>query len=109
MKKRLLLVLLMVLMAVPALADWSVTVTWTHSVGPNLQNEKVYLDGAEQCTVLGTDPATCNFTVTDLSGQGVSVIAYNSQGTASASYEMGTLLAVPVAPTSGLISITQIP
>jgi len=108
--KKLFIALLMVLIAVPALADWSVTVTWTHSVGPNLQNEKVFLDGAEQCDVLGTDPATCNFTVTDLTGQVISIVSYNTQSTPSDPYNMGTLLVVPAPPSGpGLINITQVP
>lgn len=94
----------------PALADWSVTVTWTHSVGPNLQNEKVFLDGVEQCNVLGTNPATCNFIVTDLMGQAVSIVSYNTQSTPSDSYDVGTLLVVPAPPSGpGLINITQVP
>ena len=34
--KRLIIILAILMFAVPAMADWSVTVTWTRSVGPNL-------------------------------------------------------------------------
>ena len=57
----LLAILAIALMASMAWADYSVTATWTHSSGPNLKNEKVFLDGIEQCDVLAASPATCNF------------------------------------------------
>jgi hypothetical protein len=106
-----LLVLLVILTicAAPALADWSVTVTWNHSPGPNLQNEKVFLDGSEKCNVLATDPATCNFVVPNLLDQAVSITSYNTQGTESTPYEVGNLLAVPTPASGGVITITIVP
>ena len=107
--KKLILVLAMVLMASMAWADYSVTVTWTHSVGPNLKNEKIFLDTVEQCDVLAASPATCNFTVTDLTNQEVTAIAYNTQDTPSGIYVMGNLLTMPAQPSGALFTITVIP
>ena len=107
--KKLFLIMAMVLVASVAWADYSVTVTWTHSVGPNLKNEKIFLDTVEQCDVLAASPATCNFVVTDLSGQEISAQAFNTQDIGSELYVMGTILAIPAPPTSGMFTITVIP
>jgi len=109
--KKLFLITMMaiVLFGSVAHADYSVTVTWTHSVNGNLKNEKVFLDAVEQCDVLAADPATCTFIVTDLTGQMVSAQAYNTQDVGSSIYEMGTLLTIPEPPTGALFTITHIP
>jgi hypothetical protein len=107
MKKVLLAVLMTFLMAGIAYADYSVTVTWT--LNGQLKNEKVFLDGVEKCDVLAADPATCTFMVTDLTGQAVTAQAFNTQGTGSAIYEMGTLLTIPEPPTGAVFTITHIP
>ncbi len=62
-----------------ALADWSVTVTWTPSIGPDLASESVLYDDAEQCSITAGDPATCNFVLAELGGS-VVVRSYNTQG-----------------------------
>ena len=66
MKKLLLLVFLLV--PCTALADWSVTTSWTASVGPGLAYEEVLFDGVSQCSVASGQPTTCNFVVTNLGG-----------------------------------------
>ena len=109
MKKVLLAVLMTFLMAGIAYADYSVTVTWTHSINGQLKNEKFFLDGVEKCDVLAADPATCTFTVIDLTGQAVTAQAYNTQDVGSSIYEMGTLLTIPEPPTGAVFTITHIP
>ena len=71
--------LLIVFVAAPVWADWSVTVTWTKSLGPDLAYEQVLYNGAEKCSVQAADPATCNFVLPALGGE-VVVRSYNSQG-----------------------------
>jgi hypothetical protein len=77
--KRLFIVLAILLIAAPAMADWSVTVTWTRSVGPNLDFEKVLYSGVDKCTVQETAPTTCNFVTSTLGGS-VVIRSTNSQG-----------------------------
>ena len=91
-----------------AYADWSVTVTWTRSVGPNLDYEECQLDTVVECTVQETDPTTCTFIVTALAGQEVLIRSYNIQG-ASVDYVIGTLLAVPAPATNGSLTIVYVP
>ena len=109
-KRKIALLLGIVLLVVPAacLADWSVTVTWTRSTGPNLDYEECQLDDVTQCTVQETDPTSCNFIVTDLTGQEVKIVSYNTQG-AFAEYVVGTLLAVPAPAAGGNITIVYVP
>jgi len=109
MKKMILAVLMVTLMAGIAFADYSVTVTWTHSVNGDLKNEKVFLDAVEKCDVLAAAAATCNFTVTDLTGQAVTIQAFNSQNTGSLIHDVGTLLAIPEPPTGGQLTIIYVP
>ena len=89
-------------------ADWSVTATWTRSVGPDLDYEECQLDGVVKCTVQETETTTCTFIVTDLSGQEVKIRSYNSQG-GFADYVIGTLLAVPAPATNGSLTIVFTP
>ena len=77
MKK--LLVLVFLLFPCIALADWSVTTSWTASVGPGLAYEEVLLDGVSQCSVSSGQPTTCNFVVTALGGS-VMVRSYDGSG-----------------------------
>ncbi len=107
--KKSLIVLIVLLFASVACADWSVTVTWTPSAGPNLASEKVMLDTVEKCEVIAGDPASCNFVVTTLNNQEVSIVSYNDQGTASAPYVVGNLLATPAPASGGVITITIVP
>ena len=91
-----------------AFADWSVTATWTRSIGPSLDYEECQLDGAVQCTIQETDPTTCTFIVANLTGQEVKIRSFNTQG-AYADYVIGTLLAVPAPATGGNLVIVYIP
>ena len=109
MKKLFLALAILAMAAGMAYADYSVTVTYDHSTGPNLQNEKIYLDGVEQCDILAASPATCTFIVTDLAGQEVSGQAFNIQSTGSVVYVFGNLLSIPAPPSGGIFTITQIP
>lgn len=84
MKKHLLRMILvglaiLSLAVAPAIADWSITLTWTHSNGPDLASEAVLYDGVEKSSVLASDLATVSFIVPDLGGS-VVVRSFNSQG-----------------------------
>lgn len=84
MKKHYLICIIQIFIAIllcapQAFADWSVNVTWTPSIGPELASETVLYDGAERCTVSSGDPATCSFITPDLGGS-VVVRSTNSQG-----------------------------
>ena len=98
----------LLLLAAPALADWSVTATWTPSTGPDLVTESVLLDGAEQCAVPSGNPATCTWTVVDLTGQAVVIRSANSIGGFS-DYALGTLLAVPAPAAGGSLTVVWVP
>lgn len=112
MKKicRFLIGICLVVLLLPALAfgDWSVTATWTRSVGPNLDYEECQLDGIVQCTIQEIDRTTCTFIVIDLVGQEIKIRSFNTQG-AYADYVIGALLAVPAPATGGSLSIVFVP
>jgi len=108
MKKLVFFTLMALLVPVLACADWSVTATWTRSVGPNLDYEECQLDGAVQCTVQETETTTCTFIVTELAGQEVTIRSYNTQGS-YADYVIGTLLEVPAPATGGSLTIVHTP
>ena len=105
MKKLVLAILLLMAMASVALADWSVTVTWTRSVGPNLDYEATLLDGAAQCTVQETEPTTCQFVVPALTDQAVVIRSTNSQGAYSDTSPVA-LSAVPTPATGVVVNVT---
>lgn len=94
------LLLCSLLLATPALADWSVTVTWTRSAGPNLDYEEVVYNDNTQCTVQETDPTTCVFVLPALGGN-VLVRSWNDQGAYVDTVPV-TISEVP-APASGII------
>lgn len=101
MKKALMiLAALLLFAAVPAWADWSVTVTWTRSVGPSLDYETVMWNGAQKCTVQETEPTTCNFVLPTLGGD-VVIRSYNTQGAYSQAGPFG--IAEPPVPATGVI------
>lgn len=104
--KKLFIALAIVLMAAPAFADWSVTVTWTRSVGPNLASEKVFYGVDEKCSVLSTAQTTCQFNTPTLGGS-VVVRSINAQGAYS---ETAPILVSDVpAPASGvMVNVTYI-
>ena len=104
MKK--LIVLAILLLAVPALADWSITVTWTRSVGPNLASEQVFYGGESKCTVTPPAATSCNFVSPTLGGS-VVVRSTNAQGAYS---ETAPILVSDVpAPASGvMVNVTYI-
>lgn len=111
MKRMFLAILAIIIFSGLAHADYSITMTWTHSVGPNLKNEKAFIDGVEisECNVLAADSATCTFVVTDLSGQEITMQAFNTQDVGSDIYVVGNLLEIPAPPTGGMFTITHIP
>src|SRR5574343_552668 len=104
--KKLLIALSIILLAVPAMADWSVTVTWTRSVGPNLASEEVFYGAAEKCSIDAAAPTTCQFSTPALGGS-VVVRSTNAQGAYS---ETAPILVSDVpAPASGvMINVTYI-
>lgn len=90
-----------------AFADWSVTVTWTRSAGPNLDHETVMLDATQKCSVPATDPTTCQFNLATISGQSLTVRSYNSQGAYGETSPI--ILSAAPAPASGvMVNITYI-
>ena len=95
------------LTGVCAYADWSVTVTWTRSVGPNLATESVMLDEVSKCTVLPAAPTSCQFNVASLTGQAVKVRSFNGQG-AFAETAPVLLSAAPAPATGVMINVTYI-
>ena len=104
--KKLLLVLATALLAIPACADWSVTVTWTRSPGPNLASEQVFYGADQKCSVLSTAPTTCQFNTPTLGGS-VVVRSINAQGAYS---ETAPILVSDVpAPASGVLKALTLP
>ena len=112
MKKLFLLLTVFCLMLIVGVstgfADWSVTTTWTVSVGPGLEYEEVLLDGVIQCNVIPPAPTSCNFVVTALSGQEVIVRSFNTQG-AYADTSPVILAATPAPATGVVVTITYVP
>jgi len=93
-----------------AFADWSVTVSWTHSTSTYMTEEKVFLGSEEICTVKTGETAACNFQRTDaqaeaVRGQMVTIVAYNDAGIASDPLSVGKFEPpqTPTAPTGGAI------
>jgi hypothetical protein len=76
------MVLMVSFFAVPALADWEVTVSgWTMSVGPDLAHEQVLSLGADMCgNILPVDGKTCVFTVANKSNQEIRIRSFDSSG-----------------------------
>ena len=101
------LVLVLALAGMVEAASWSVTVTWTRSVGPNLASEQVIHNTATRCTVLPTEPTTCNFTIPELSGN-ISIKSFNYQG-ASAETAQVPLQVIPAPATGVIVNVTFIP
>lgn len=102
--KKILFFILTFFVTTSAYADWSVTVTWTKSVGPNLDKEIVRMDGASKCVVKAGQATKCIFNVTELKGQKIEVISSNIQG-AENGFVVGTLFEAPKPATGGFISI----
>jgi hypothetical protein len=113
MKKLLTLILFLIVCTIflltgsTAFADWSVTVTWTRSTGPNLASEMVLLDTATKCTITATAPTTCQFNVPTLTGQAVKIRSFNSQG-AFAETAPIVLTAAPAPATGVMVNVTYV-
>ena len=88
-------------------ADWSVTVSWTRSIGPGLAHEDVRLDAVTKCSVAATAPTTCQFVVPSLTGQAVVVRSVNAQGGYSETTPM-VLSPVPAPATGVVLTITYV-
>jgi hypothetical protein len=106
MKKILLAVLAVLVFAAPAFADWSVTVTWTRSVGPNLDFERVLWNGDQKCDVAATETTSCNFILPELGGE-VVIRSYNTQGAYSQAGPI-TIDGVPVPATNVNVTVTYV-
>jgi hypothetical protein len=107
MKKLLLGCLIVLLMSSAALADWSITTTWTRSVGPGLDHEAVFLDTTQKCSVISTGTTSCQFNVPTLSNQLVFVRSFNAQGAYSDTAPI-TLNAAPAAASNVMVNITYV-
>jgi hypothetical protein len=106
MKKLFLVFAMVCLIVTPALADWSITVTWTRSAGPDLASEKVLYSGAEKCSITATALTSCQFTVPALGGS-VVVRSINSQGAFSDTAPV--VVADQPAPASGvMVNVTYV-
>lgn len=99
--------LIMLLSVVPARADWSVTVTWIRSTGPNLASEAVLLDDVSKCSITPSAPTTCQFNVANLTGQSVKVRSTNVQGSFADTAPI-VLSAAPAPATGVMINVTYI-
>lgn len=104
--KKLFIILFVLLIDIQAYADWSVTVTWTRSVGPNLASEQVFYNSESKCTVAPTAPTTCNFVSPTLGGS-VVIRSTNAQGAYS---ETAPILVADVpAPAAGVnVTVTYV-
>jgi hypothetical protein len=108
--KRVFILLAVIGMLIPglALAEWEVTVTWTPSVGPNLDKEEVLLDGQVITSLPANASGSHTFTLVELTGQEVAVRAYNTQGLKNAEdLIIGNCepIPFPASPTGGAIII----
>jgi hypothetical protein len=99
--------LMLIVFVTGAMADWSVTVNWTRSVGPGLASEQVFLDTVSKCTVTAPAPTTCQFTVPSLTGQSVKIRSLNAQGGFNETAPV-ILSAAPAPATGVLINITYV-
>lgn len=108
MKKIILLVCLFCLIPVLACAaSWSVTVSWTKSVGPNLAYEEVLYSGTSKCSITPPAVTTCNFSIPTLTGD-IVVRSYNSQG----AFKDTTSIPVQVEPAAAsgiIVTLTYVP
>lgn len=104
--KRIFLIILLLSLALPACADWSITVTWTRSTGPNLASEQVFYNSESKCTVAPTAPTTCNFVSPTLGGS-VVIRSTNVQGAYSETAPI--VVADTPAPASGVtVNVTYV-
>lgn len=102
------LCLLLTGLASTVFAAWSVTTTWTASVGPNLAYEAVLLDATVQCTVTPPATTTCNFVVANLASQVVMIRSFNTQGAYADTSEV-ILQSTPAPATGIVVTITYVP
>jgi hypothetical protein len=110
MKKILVAVLFILFASSYSYADWSITVSWTHSNSPYATKEKVFVGQDEICSVDIGNTAVCNFQKTDaeaeaLRGQIVSIVSYNDIGLESNPLNVGSFdpPKAPSSPTGGAI------
>ena len=90
-----------------ACAEWSVTVTWTKSVGPNLAYEEAFYNSVSKCTITPPAATTCNFVIPDLIGD-IWIRSFNYQG-AFADTSHVTLQVLPAPATGVIVNVTFIP
>ena len=103
------IICLLLLFGLPMLtfADWQVTVTWTRSVGPNLDYEEVFMNAESKCRIEETDTTSCSWAVENLSNQEIKIKSTNTQG-AWIEYNVGQLFEVPTPASGGTISVIYV-
>jgi hypothetical protein len=107
--KKLLIVLVVLSMAVPACAgNWQVTFSnWTESPGPNLANEKIFYNNVERCTVAAGASKTCQWTLPQAGPFALPVIVRSYDGASNMAEYTGPVLNPTIAPASGGTVIIQ--
>ena len=98
MKRFIFVILALLMTAGIACADCPVQVTYAESSGPNWDHTDCFVDGVIVDTATAVDPGICDFTVVALTGQVITLEAFNSQGGGSGLYTAGSLLAAPAQP-----------
>ena len=104
--KKLILVLLILIFAAPALADWQVTVSgWTMSPGPDLSHEDVLMDGVAQCSnILPADNKSCVFNVANKTDQVIVVRSYDTSND-FADHTIGSIGSGPNPASGGSVTV----
>jgi len=78
--KKLIIFLLITLFAVPAMADYRVTATWTPNTDPEASAYQLVMDGVVVVDAIPIANATADFTVADITGQSLVLRTLGSTG-----------------------------
>jgi hypothetical protein len=106
MKRLLLALSILVFLAVPAMADWQVTVSgWIMSTGPDLAHEDVLMDGVAQCSdILPADNKACVFNIVTKTNQAIVIRSYD--GLANfADFALGNIGSGPNPASGGSVTV----
>jgi hypothetical protein len=106
--KKVFLALMILAMAVPAFADWQVTVSgWTMSPGPDLAYEQVRMDGVAVTgcdNILPGDSKSCVFNITSKTDQAITIRSFDSAAN-FADHTIGTIGSGPNPASGGTITV----
>ena len=106
MKKLFLALAILAIAVSPAFADWQVTVSgWAMSVGPDLRDESVMMDGVAQCSViLPGDSKACAFVIPTKTNQEIMIRSFDSANN-FADHTIGAIGSGPNPATGGTITV----